>query len=412
MSFTLTAFRELAAHYPNWEDLKAYLLSKEGGSLRIVDSASPLCIVRYTKGTSDFSVPHVGLFRSVVWNKEANCPVSVAPVKALPGPPEEGANVQVSDFVDGVMIQAWRQPQAAGGQVRIATRTSLDARGTFYSEKSFAQLLEDALRTFGGTQAFLKSVLEEGMFCSLVLQHREHKTVAPVPYPRVFVVQVGSVAADGQVTVYTNCEQWPQRLVPLAPHVHDTLVAEAETKKMLHTGRDNYQWQGLVFQEVGTARRWRLRNPSYVAVRSLRGAEASAVGRFVRLRGDGTMKEYLKYFREDSSRMWELEQLLRERTQELYFAYNAVHKVKDKGLKDLPYSLRPHVYALHGLYLKGLPPRDPAGSDAPVVPATETTSILKSRVIEYVNSLAREDQVRLLEGDREPPATVPRPVVS
>jgi hypothetical protein len=400
MSFTLTAFRELAGQFPNWEDLKSYLLSKEGGSLRVVDGAGPQCIIRYTKGVSDFNVPHVGLFRSVVWNKETNRPVSVAPVKALPGPAEEGANVQVSDFVDGVMIQAWR----SSGHVRIATRTSLDARGTFYSEKSFAQLLEDALRTFSGTQAFLKSVLEEGMFCSLVLQHRDHKTVAPVPYPRVFVTQVGHVAADGQVTVHTDCSLWPQRLQPLAPHVHCTVVADGETKKMLHTGRENYQWQGLVFQEVGTARRWRLRNPNYVAVRTLRGAEASAVGRFVRLRGDGTMKEYLKYFREESSEMWKLEQLLRERTQELYNAYNAVHKAKDKGLKDLPYSLRPHVYALHGLYLKGV-------TTAPAdTQEQQTTSILKSRVIDYVNNLAREDQVRLLEGDRVAPA--PRPTVS
>lgn len=409
MSFRLSAFSDLVATYPNWVDLRNYLTSKEGGSLRVVDTPTNLCIVRYTKGTSDFSLPHVGLFRSVVWNKETNRPVSVAPVKALPGPPAEGAEVQVSDFVDGVMIQAWRPLGPEGGSVRIATRTSLDARGTFYSEKSFAQLFEDAVRTFGGSQVFLKSVLEEGMFCSLVLQHREHKTVAPVPYPRVFVVQVGSVAADGAVTIYTECGQWPQRLMPLAPHVHDTVVADADTKKMLHTGRDNYQWQGLVFQEVGTARRWRLRNPNYVAVRMLRGSEASAVGRFVRLRGDGTMKEYLKYFREESSEMWRLEQLLRERTQELYFAYNAVHKAKTKGLKDLPYSLRPHVYALHGLYLKGLPPPRAEGEPPAPMPA-ETTSILKSKVIDYVNQLAREDQVRLLEGDREPPA--PKPVVS
>jgi len=92
--------------------------------------------------------------------------------------------------------------------------------------------------------------------------------------------------------------------------------------------------------------------------------------------------------------MWAFEQTLRHRTQELYTAYNEMNKLKTKTMKQLPYCLRPHVYALHGLYLASLP-KDGTR-------AANVTPILKERVVTYVNDLPIDEQVKLLEGDRQP----------
>ena len=425
MSFTLTTFAELCTKHATWDSLKAYLISDEGGKLRIIEPEnSHLAIVRYTKGVSNFSKPHVADFRSVVWNKTTNRPVSVAPVKAVDDMPPTDVTVRVSDFVDGTMIQAWVEDGAAPAP-QLATRTSLNARGTFYSKRTFAEMFDDALKNSGGSQKFLESVMQPGqfaasgsssrlgaMFSSFVLQHKEHKTVAPIAYNRVFCICTGSVSEDGTVTFNTSPDGWPERLRSYAPECYTESDTLSQPRKMLTDHQSQgYTWQGLVFQDLTSSRRWRLRNPSYTVVRSLRGAEADPVARFIRLRAASQTKQYLSYFREESNEMWGYEQLLRQRTSDLYTAYNEMNKLKQKSMKDLPYSLRPHVYALHGQYLASLPKASAPsaqGSQAPSAQGSQAPSaipVLKQVVIDYVNKLSLEDQVKLMG-----PLVLPQPM--
>jgi hypothetical protein len=344
-----------------------------------------LVIVRYVKGVSDFSKEHVASFRSVVWNTVTNLPVSVAPVKAQAGEPALGATLRITDFVDGVMIQAWMGTDSGPG---LATRTSLGARGNFYSQRSFAELLEDTLVSQGGTTPFLTSVLEPGQFLSLVLQHPEHKTVAEITTPRLYVTGVGSIDQDGLVTMTTDPSKWAQRLTGYAVALYEpshVFTEPAAAGMMLRRYALGHTWQGLVFQEVGTTRRWRLRNPAYVVVRTLRGAEANQTARFLRLRSQGQMKEYVGYYREESAVMWSLEKTLRARTQGLYDAYTALHKAKSATMRTLPLVYRPHVYAIHGNYMAGFKE------------GTKPAPVLKETVIAYVNALASEEQRALIE---------------
>jgi hypothetical protein len=417
MSFTLTTFSELCATYSTWDALKAHLTSEAGGKLRVIEpsgaahlghtassgsrepDSSNLAIIRYTKGVSDFSKPHVGHFRSVVWNKTTNRPVSVAPVKAVDDSPPKDVALRVSDFVDGTMIQAFREGDAAP---QIATRTSLNARGTFYSKRTFAEMFEDAVKNSGGSKAFLESILQPGQFVSFVLQHKEHKTVAPIAYNRVFCIYFGNVAADGAVTFHASPAGWPERLRSYAPECYEESGLVANSRQMLTERQSQgYTWQGLVFQDLASGRRWRLRNPSYTVVRALRGAEADPVARFLRLRAAGQTKQYLSYFREESNELWGYEQLLRQRSADLYQAYNEMNKLKQKTMKELPYSLRPHVYALHGRYLASLPKKDSSAGQAK---DAKPTPVLKQTVIDYVNKLAVEDQLKLMG-----PLVLPQP---
>ena len=392
MSFTTTVFSELTAAYPTWDQLRLYLTSAEGGKLRVLTS-DDLAIIRYTKGVSDFTKPHVPYFRSVVWSKSLNQPVCVSPVKAQYGNVEAGVAVRVTDFVDGTMINAFRTAEG----VRIATRSSLDARGTFYSSRSFADLFDDAFRPLGGTMKFLESVLKVGEFVSFVLQHPEHKTVLAISQPRVYVTYLGSVGDSVKISV--DPSTWPERLAAYAPQVYNEGLCfekPAASYQMMRDQRLGYSWQGLVFQELDGSRRWRIRNPAYTVVRSLRGSESNAMERFLRLRSEGTIKKYLEHFRDESNEMWEFEKLLRERTQELYNAYTDMNKLKTKTMKQLPYCLRPHVYALHGLYLSKLP------KDGTRAPKDSVKPIMKDTVVAYVNDLSLEDQLVLLKGDRVP----------
>jgi hypothetical protein len=389
-----TVFTELHTQYPTWPALRDFLLSDDGGRLRVIeDISNTFAIVRYVKGTSDFTKSHVSAFRSVVWNVQTHRPVSFAPFKAQKGDPLTGVQLRITDFIDGVMIQAWSTGSA---EVKIATRTSIGATGTFYSQRSFADLLEDALKPMGGTTAFLKSVLHPGQCVSLVLQHPEHKTVAVIPTPRVYATHFNTIAADCSVTFNYDPATWPQRLAAIAPTLYEpckVFVNSDEATTLLHQSSLGHAWQGLVFQDLMSARRWRLRNPAYVAVRNLRGAEANQTARFLRLRKEGKMKEYIGFYREESPIFWALEQRLRTRTQALYDSYTRLHKAKTVSMRDLPLVFRSHVYALHGQYM------------AKFTEDQRPPPVLKETVIAYVNSLPQEEQVRLLDA----PLLVPGP---
>lgn len=388
MSSPLTVFRDLRVQYPTWLALCDFLKSDAGGRLRVIEDQAH-AIIRYVKGTSDFTKSHVPAFRSVVWNIQTHLPVSVAPVKAQKGEPPAGVGLRITDFIDGVMIQAF------GDQ--IATRTSMGAQGTFYSKRSFAELFEDAVKPFGGTRAFLGSVLEGSRFVSFVLQHPEHTTVAVIHSPRVYATCIGTVADDGLVTFSYDPATWPQRLAAIAPTLYEpskVFADSAEATAMLRQNALGHTWQGLVFQDLASTNRWRLRNPLYVAVRNLRGAEANHTARFLRLRAEGKIKEYVGYYREESAAMWALEQRLRQRTSGIYEAYSRLHKAKSATMRDLPLPYRTHVYAIHGKYMEKYAA---AAAGAAAGAQARPPPVLKATVVEYVNALSQEEQVRLLD---------------
>jgi len=416
MSFTIQCFADLAAKYDSWDSLSAFLTSEEGGKLRVIQPAdSDFALVRYTKDVSNFGLEHVAAFRSVVWNKKTNRPVCVAPVKAQDGTSvPEDLDIRITDFVDGTMINAYRTDDTV--DAAISSRSSLGANGKFYSEHSFAELFDDALKSVGGRVAFLNSVLKGGEFASFVLQHREHKVVGPVAYNRVFVTYFGRVDAAGVVTMSMSSTDMPERLASYMPEVweesmkfgtylevddgdgsHSPRGSKMTAVRMVAVNKSRgYTWQGLVFQDLASSKRWRVRNNDYIMVRTLRGAEANPMERFLRLRAAGLTKKYLSYFREENQLMWGFEEALRKRTTELYTAYTEMNKLKQKGMRDLPYCLRPHVYALHGLYLQSV--------------KTQPKPIIKETVISYVNELGLEDQFKLLSSPLTVPSVVTQPL--
>ena len=383
MSFVSNFFLQLSRQYPSWSSLCQHLESEEGGKLRCIE-VGDYAIVRYVKGVSDLTNAGVRHFRSVVWDTRTNRPVCVAPVKAQTGEPPAGSPLRVMDFVDGVMINVF---QDASGVVNYATRTNLGASNSFYTKKTFAEMLDDCLAPVGGAHSFFSRVLQPGQFASFVMQHPDHKTVGQIAVPRLTCIHVGSVSEDGGVKFDVDPNLWPSSFYSYAVPVYEQTEVLAESKdawKFIKTYQGKgHTWQGVVFLDTATGQRWRLRNSDFVKVRTLRGPEADSFARYLRLRTTGQMKQYLQYFREESNRMWAYENLWRETTQALFDSYVQMHKLKQKTMKELPLPLRPHVYALHGKYLASLP---------------TPQAITKSTVIEYVNSLAIEDQLKMVGG--------------
>ena len=387
MSYTVPFFQTLVSTYPTWAELEIYLASVK---VRVVGSDRHR-ILRLQATTA----PGVsGWLRSVVWDTETNRPVCIAPPKAETGDVPTGSTTfsLVQDFLDGTMINAF---QCLGSEPQIATRTQIGAQGTFYSEKTFAQMFAEASKVPLKTYMSEPTDEKPSTFVSFLLQHPNHRVVGRCHHPRLYVIHEGFVAKDGLVTIQEVPNGWSsQALVQQAPSWHPMTGFQTQTDldsffASLVTSH-GWFWQGLVFKE-GQGKRWKMRNPNYIYLRELRGPEASSEERFLRLRAQGKVMEYLKHFSEDRDLFWTFEQSLRAQTQCVYMAYVDVHKTRVKKLADLPKILQPFVFRLHAKFLE-------------TVAAGTKVSISMKETVELVNLSPLFEKKRLLTTPTQAPS--------
>jgi hypothetical protein len=182
--------------------------------------------------------------------------------------------------------------------------------------------------------------------------------------------------------MHISPDNWPITIRGFAPFHYSNYCIESTPVFR------SYKFKGYIVQTSNMYTRYRIVNPDYEKVRALIGNESSKALRFLRLRKEGKVKEYLHHFHEQSKEMWDFEQQFRQKTQELYEAYCEVNKTKAKTMKDIPIPFRTHVYELQGEYLKTLPK---PGQETKPVP------VRKETVIARVNALSPEEQLKIFE---------------
>lgn len=387
---TFTLFKELREKYPSWKELSQFLQSEEGGEFSIRESG-PYAVVRYNRDKNMLTKDN-SLMRSFVWNMETHLPLCLGPGKANEGAPPLNSNLMVEEFLDGVMINMFIERNSPT-QVHMSSRSYLGATGNFYSKRSFGELAKEALQlNFGSLQPFSLCDYPKGSeistFASFVLSHPEHRVVAKVFTPRIIAVQYGNVLEDGTVklyTIYPHAYQNPLLFKNfITPLTNQQYTSEEEIQAMVRgtAMKKGWTWQGFVFQDA-SGNRWRMQSPTYTYLRSLRGNESNPIQRFVRLRAEGKVKEYLKHYPEDSNYFWSLEQKLRTRTQEIYDSYCAVHKSHEKKFADIEQPDKTIVFKLHSHYLTDL--------------REQQQPLQKKHVVDLVNSLPLWEQALILK---------------
>lgn len=385
MSINMRQFETLHEKFTNWDEVKAQFSSEDCSGLRVVEQ-DDFAVIRYEKSATVDRI-----YRSVIWDKASNLPVSVAPFRASSGSPPFGSEVMVEEFVDGFMVNVW----VTNGVLRMATRTRVGGANKFYSSKPFGELFHECLsttplKTVDALQECLEALRKElnavTAFASLVLQHPEHRIVSKVNSPCLYVVHTGHVMETGAVTISEKAVHWPEALFNLkVPNYGPrTFQKEEEVEAFLArmSAQRGWRWQGLVFKD-GTGSRWRVRTPTYTLLRQLRGVEGSALERFFRLRTQRKVVEYLRHYGEERETFWEFEKKFRALTEGVLSAYTDVHKAHSMTFKELPESVRPAVYLLHMKWRDELRPKG--------------FSVRLQNAIDVVNQLRPFEKKRLMD---------------
>lgn len=365
---TLTVFSSLASKYNTWPQLKEWLQKNEP-TIDIIESEdSAYAILRNSKdvngeaAVAEDSVSELAqLCRSVVWDTENNLPCCVSPFAArrdqkIPS----DATLRLEDFVEGVMVNVFRA--RGDSETRITTRSKLDADGTFYSERTFRELFEEAMDEKRTTLDAIEKLIGEpnnevaATFITLVLAHPEHRVVRTVEKANFWAIYRGSVDNNGTVTFYTEDlpASWRPKTYSLTfKGEFADLKAKFEEIKQTKP----WYWQGLVVHSG--LQRWRFRNSKHDHVRrELRGTESNPYGRFLRLRCQRRVQEYLRIYQEDTNDFDNYEKDYRYATNTLYRWYCKCHKEHSIAFKSLPKSVQPLVFDLHKFYLSTLRPEN------------------------------------------------------
>jgi len=364
---TLSTFASWISSYKTWSELKQWLQTTEPGIDIIESEDSAYVILRNSKDkeggeaaiAEDAVSETAQLCRSIVWDTEKNMPCCVAPFAARRDQKTPSdVPLRLEDFVEGVMINVFRA--RGDSETHVTTRSKMDAEGTFYSERSFRELFEEAMDAKRTSLDYIESLIGApsedvaATFITMVLAHPEHRVVRTVEQANLWAIYRGTVANDGTVTFYT--EDLP---VAWRPKTYSLTFkgefAELKAKVDEIKASKPWYWQGLVVHYG--LQRWRFRNSEHDRVRKeLRGTESNPFGRFLRLRSQKRVQEYLRIYSEDNDAFQGFERDYRVATKTLYTWYCKVHKEHSIVFKSLPKSVQPLVFDLHKFYLSNLRP--------------------------------------------------------
>lgn len=349
-------FHDLITSYTTWPALSAFLTSEDGGSLRIDDHSTPenpFALIRYMKGKSDLSKPHVSAFRSVIWDTLENRPVSVTAFKSRTGEtlPTESpiGDFSLEYFMDGVMIgMFWDKYNK---KWRIHTRSTLDARCRYYSQnKTFATMFTEALGSDRDREA-VEAALNVNTSYTWILQHPENRIVVPVKAPHAYCTEAITIASNAVVSVSS---------VPAAAHPVPPLVIASPSWENIAAlladwdRRFGHTIQGLVAKNGFD--RFKVRTGKYNVVRRMRGNSARRDYLWLSEWRAGTLPGYLALFPEERSQANATINRWKQATNEIYQMYVAVFKARNTPKTAIPPKYRPLVYGLHNLYLNTLKP--------------------------------------------------------
>jgi hypothetical protein len=347
----MSVFSSLSNTYPTWGGLSSFLTSDAGGYLRVDDHSTPeqpFALIRYVKGKSNFSLPHVGAFRSVVWDVLKNAPVSVAPQKSetgesMPSTPST-TGFRIERFIDGVMICGFFDTY--NNVWRFHTRSTLNANCRFYSQtKSFRTLFEEAVSTSMTWSDFLASLNRDTQY-TWVLQHPENRIVVNVMTPTVVCVQKQTYVSGTLVAVTT----------PTPFDVSQITVAswsELSAKLQLENAHFKHNFQGYVIKN-GLSFRWKVRGEAYNRVRKMRGNSARRDYLWLSMWRSGTLRDYLALYPEERSAANAIADRWKTISRTVYNLYTDVFKARSLQKGQIPPKYRPFVFGLHNLYINEL----------------------------------------------------------
>lgn len=341
---------------------------KEKG-LKTVKIASTT-LIKYDKNMlNETNVDTLGLFRSVIVDNEKI--ISYSPPKSLSHNTFKSNNTfnnvtTVQEYIEGTMINVFWNNHTRDWD--LATRSNIGARCHYNVnvKETFRYMFLDVMNK---VNLDFEHLNKDFSYC-FIMQHPKNRIVTPIKTHKLYLCNVYKF---NYYNVYeVSDEELTNTLINLKiPNLDSSnlnITEIYETNKY----EDEYEKVGIVFKN-SFGQRCKVRNSNYEYVRRLKGNSPKIQFQYYNLKKENKVKEYLKYYPEQSDMFSKMRDDLYEFTNKLYSNYISCYIKKEKPLKEFPYQFRSHMFAIHQRYLNVL--------------KEQRKFVNKKEVINYVNNL-------------------------
>jgi hypothetical protein len=370
-------------------------------------------IIKYDKrgmGVTYEDYKTIGMLRSVVVDEEGKI-VCYSPPKSLYITDElekqfDANNIMceitetntnewyAEEFVEGTMINLFYSRGAGGEAWEVATKNTIGAKALFYSPKNPKDEVEiresDTFRNmFFDTCAkigFNYENLPRDVVYSFVLQHPKNRIVLPITAPTIYLIAVYRITQDNDKLeiIQHNRDGFLKNIIscdniktPKTLSLNEQSAGAEYTfknfKKEYASMNSAYNMMGVVFYNMVTGERMKLRNPMYEMVKNIRGNEQKLQLQYLTLRHGGRVADYLKSFPEYKSDFSYYRSQVHSFTRNLHQNYLDCFVFKKKPFAEFPPQYKKHMFALNKKYIEEL--------------RENKNSVTFNYVVEFVNRL-------------------------
>ena len=358
-------------------------------------------IIKYDKqafGLVQEDYDTIGLLRSIVVDDTGRI-VAYSPPKCLSiteqreksfndnnimtAPSESTTNEWCAEeFVEGTMINMFYSEKA--GAWEIATKSTVGGNVVFYAPKNPKETVEirdkDTFRNmFFETCAkigFKYEELPKEFMYTFVLQHPKNRIVLPITEAKIYIIGLYSINNDTlditQLSTAGFVEKYGAGVILRPKQLFADNYTVEGFKKEYASMNSSYNTMGVVFCNMVTGDRMKVRNPTYEMVKNLKGGEQKLQLQYLTLRHGGRVADYLKTYPEYKGDFAVFRGQLHGFTRSLHQNYLDCFVFKKRVFSEFPQQYKKFMSGLHKKYLEEL--REIKGS------------VTFSYVVEFVNT--------------------------
>lgn len=270
------------------------------------------------------------------------------------------------EFVEGTMINMFYSEK--GQAWEIATKSTVGANVVFYAPKNPKETVEirekDTFRNmFFETCAkvgFKYEELPKEFMYSFVLQHPKNRIVMPINSAAIYIIGVYSINNDTLDVTQLSSAGFVEKyggeggaiLRPKQLFVDDYSVGGF--KKEYASMNSSYNMMGVVFCNMTTGERMKVRNPMYEMVKNMKGVEQKLQLQYLTLRHGGRISDYLKAYPEYKGDFAVFRNQLHGFTRSLDQNYLDCFVFKKQAFGEFPQQYKKFMSGLHKKYLEEL----------------------------------------------------------
>lgn len=240
----------------------------------------------------------------------------------------ENKNYVFEELIDGTMINVFFQDQWL-----ISTRTEIGGYNKWNGKKSFRELFDECLD-------FDLNQLNKEYNYSFVMRHTENRNISPIEKNELYLVEMHhGLECINSVDYPDFCKK----------------VSMTTDIKMVQYNLDNSPYLKGYTLHLND-KRYKLINHTFEEIKKIKINRNNLFLTYLDLRKNGTLKDYLVHFGENTSLFENYRDKVHMLTNDLYSNYKDVFIYKKKEKKDIPYHLNPFLYQIHKIYLKDKKP--------------------------------------------------------